>query len=139
MNYYEFVKGCFLTEADANYNLMRMGLELAEEYLEWQNNPSIAEQGDICFWLILLNPELEPLQTDISSEVLMAEILGKIKRKYRDGASLDGIKELACQLLYAIQQESPICYTMQKIQDANMAKLQKRLIKGTIQGKGDNR
>lgn len=143
-------RDCFIPEPSDYYNLLRAGLELAEEYLEYKSAETSAqstkELGDMYFWSAYLHSELfgfdcEPElgATKGLQDALICSILGTIKRYYRDknADKLDALKPLVLQLISAILVEAGMPEA--DLRQSNYNKLRARLKANTIQGEGDNR
>ena len=167
IEYQAFVKSIFLPEPDSKYNMLRAGLELAEEFMELyaleyidadMPNDAYAELaqlelkelGDIYFWLTWLSLDLNfELNASFISPIpdayftepieLSAQLAGAIKRVYRDNnlAKLQEIPILANNILGSLLLVY-VC-TEADLMETNYAKLSKRLKNNTIQGEGDNR
>lgn len=154
--YHEFVKSCFIAEPFEQYNLLRVGLELAEEYLELESleydldatrEQTLKEIGDIYFWLTWLSAECKfvlcpvlvaPLPDAYFEEPIehSKAIVGAIKRIYRDGKDAD-LALLANNLLGSLCISYGVSDT--ELIECNYAKLADRLKRNVIQGEGDNR
>ena len=120
------------------YTMLRAGLELVEEYLEYTLDPSIDELGDMFFWFTYLswcmNYEIDWGKRSSDPRTLMTvtkDIAGCIKRIYRD-SSLKKIDELKSQhlptldhhlqyLIYDVWETS-----IDNLIDSNIAKLDER-------------
>jgi len=156
--YKAFVSGCFIPEPDAKYNMMRAGLELAEELMELMEleasneypsrGEELSELSDICFWLtflsIQLDFELNCVDYGTVQEAYFmapahygAKLIGSIKRYYRDNnlAKLDAIPSLVKNLLGSLCLEYDV--TFAELSQINYAKLKARLNSNNIQGEGN--
>ena len=146
--YQRFTASTFICNHDPDFALLRAGLELAEEYIEFRLLPStggakaVAELGDILYWNAqianILQHHLKPEpNAERLGEVIVA-IAGRIKRIYRD----DEISEYYAQLpqllnrLYFTLSNHP---RFEEIQKYNVNKLSRRKAENKIQGEGDDR
>lgn len=87
-----------------------------------------------------LKPTLEHASTGLVAEV--GELFGHLQRLYRDGKALDRpavAKELGDVLWYWTELTRLTGFVPQEIMDLNVEKLQSRLERGKLSGKGDNR
>lgn len=146
--YQRFTATTFICNHDPDFALMRAGLELAEEYIEFRLLPSmapdkvIAELGDILYW----NSQIANiLQHQLAREAnveqlgaLVVGIVGRIKRIYRDDEVSGYYAELPILLnrLYFVLSAHP---KFEEIQKYNVTKLSRRKAEGKIQGAGDDR
>ena len=119
-------------------------MELAEEFLEWYKcsiEDELDEEGDVLFWCAQIAnilgatlDEQEPPGDRDTAEILK-DILGKIKRVYRDDKKeylvdvLGFVNELYANFRYYGEYEKAIAY--------NVKKLTRRKVDGTIQGEGN--
>lgn len=149
--YKQLVKTSFVSNEDSNYNLMRAGLELAEEFLElhyytlvddYNQEEELNELGDVYFWLTFMAEELgfdleSPKRIPDDPLVCCKNIVGSIKRFYRDRNS-DKLIELptfinnmlnSLMLYYDCSEEELI--------EVNSEKLTRRLANNTICGEGE--
>ena len=68
------------------------------------------------------------------------EVAEKVKKKLRDGKSLDGVGlELGDVLWYISAHADDLGVTLEEIAQANVAKLRSRMERNKINGSGDNR
>ena len=132
------------------YTLLRAGLELAEETMEYFLEPTVDELGDVFFWFSYLANALEyELQYEenpfINDEVLnfgsmihfqdlmeaAKNVVGDIKRMYRDN-NVRKIENLKLVTLPALERclrfEIHVAHKLdvQKVIDYNVEKLDKR-------------
>lgn len=153
--YQDFIANqCFISEENEKYNLMRAGLELAEEiheyYFAHQPKEEFKELGDIFFWSCLIDywlndkDDLLDIKLDevsgVEMEKIIAKILGGIKRYYRDN-NLVKLKEVVYYNRILLNRFLYIHfeYDFYEIIEANYIKLKERLENNKIQGEGDNR
>ena len=142
--YQDFVATTYIPEKDCHYSLLRAGLELAEEYLEWYEcsvSREIDELGDVLYWCAqianLLNfkidKEIEPTHDGFS--LIILKIIGNIKRFYRDDKkeSLAYIPQHINDLYAYIRNNQKYEVILQN----NFEKLTRRKASGTLQGSGD--
>lgn len=147
--YQAFVKNCFIPEADPNYNLLRAGLEFAEEYLEFCNAKSSAqkldEAGDVLFWLALIGDFVYAdfdtkftCQTASLGECVQ-KMLGSVKRYYRDknASKLFDLAFLVNECYQHLNAVPCLNGKLNELAEANMAKLTRRINNNTIQGEGN--
>ena len=68
------------------------------------------------------------------------EVAEKLKKHYRDGASLAGlVKELGDVLWYMAAIARNLGITLEEVAQANLGKITSRKERGKIHGEGDNR
>ena len=127
-----------VAKEEHGYTMLRAGLELAEEYLEYTLDPSVEELGDLFFWFAywswVFNYDIEWGQRSSDPRNLMTvikDISGCIKRMYRD-CNLKKMDEFSRVHLPALDHHLQWliyeCWetSIPKLIEANVAKLDER-------------
>lgn len=140
-NYYKAYVTFRVIPEQYGYTILRAALEFVEEYLEYGcSSPGTPEEleelGDICFWFAwfanVLDYDLHGDTSnfwDIDFDIIMKDMIGCIKRFYRDNNAekLDQFKTLMgtfeIYINYSLEQQET---TWDEIIASNVAKLDAR-------------
>ena len=145
--YKEFVNSNFKHEPDTHYDMMRAGLELAEEWLEYMESESdteLEEIGDVLYWFgwfsdVLVfdltdtkgfefSEELNVIVPALHSSIL--SFVGCVKRYYRDknNDKLDEMRAILPNIQLHIENLIDVSFkiTIEELMELNTEKLVNR-------------